>query len=65
MVFPKRAARQHMIFLVLSGKMLFFSEKHDIFFPWAESERRSFSENTWKHDAMHCPPAKKNKKPNI
>ena len=23
-----------------------------IFFPWAESEKRSFSGNTWKHDAL-------------
>ena len=36
--------RRHMIFLVLSGKM--------VFFPWVEIERRSFSGNTWKHDAL-------------
>ena len=47
--FQKWASR-HMIFLVLSGKMVFFAENM-IFFPWAESERRSFSGNTWKHYA--------------
>ena len=41
---------RHMIFLVLSGKMVFFPE-HIIFFPWAGNERRSFSGNTWKHNA--------------
>ena len=41
---------RHMIVLVLSGKMLFFVENM-IFFPWAETERRPFSGNTWKHDA--------------
>ena len=38
-----------MIFLVLSGKMVFFP-KNILFLPWAESERRSFSGNTWKYD---------------
>ena len=54
--FPKRWSfqkepRRHMIFHVLSGRMVFFSRKHDLFFPWARSERLSFSGNTWKHDA--------------
>ena len=40
----------HMIFLVLSGKMLFFPENM-IFFHWVQSERRPFPGNTWKHDA--------------
>ena len=48
MVFPKWPCR-HMIFLVLSGKMVLFSRRHDIF-PWAESEKRPFGENTWKYD---------------
>ena len=47
----QKGPRRHMIFLVLSGKMVFFDENM-IFFPWAESERRSFSGNTWKHDAL-------------
>ena len=41
---------RHMIFLVLSRKMVFFSRKHNLFY-WAESERRPFPGNTWKHDA--------------
>ena len=40
---------QHMIFLVLSGKMVFFPENM-IFFHWAESKRRPFPGNIWKHD---------------
>ena len=46
----QKGQRRHMIFLVLSVKMLFFPENM-IFFPWAESERRTFPGNTWKHDA--------------
>ena len=46
----QKVPRRHTIFLVLSGKMAFFPENM-IFFPWAESERRPFSGNTWKHDA--------------
>ena len=41
---------RHIIFFVLSGKMVFFFPENMIFFPWAESERRSFSENTWKYE---------------
>ena len=52
---PKRWSFQkgpyrHMIFLVLSEKMVFFPRKQDLFSS-AESERRSFPGNTWKHDA--------------
>ena len=46
----QKGPRRHMIFLVLSGKIVFFP-KNMIFFPWAEIERRPFSGNTWKHDA--------------
>ena len=46
----QKGSDRHMIVLVLSGKMLFFVENM-IFFPWAETERRPFSGNTWKHDA--------------
>ena len=41
-----------MIFLVLSGKTVFFFRKHDLF-PQAESEGRPFPGNTWKHDPLH------------
>ena len=47
----QKVLRRHMIFPVLSGKMVFFPENM-ISFPWAGSERRSFSGNTWKHDAL-------------
>ena len=51
---PKRLpfqnrSRWNTIFLVLSGKMVFFSRKYD-FFLWTENERWSFSRNTWKCD---------------
>ena len=46
----RKGPRRHMIFLVLSGKMVFFPENM-IFFPWAESEGRPSSGNAWKHDA--------------
>ena len=39
----------YMIFLVLSGKVVFFP-KNMIFFPWTENETRSFSRNTRKDD---------------
>ena len=70
-VFSK-GPRWDMIFLLLSGKMVFFPENM-IFFPCAESERRSFSRNTWnmifsvytcrcyKRDAMPLCPKKKSK----
>ena len=48
----QKGPRRHIIFLVLSGKMVFFP-KNMIFFPWPESERRSSSGNTWKLDALH------------
>ena len=38
-------------FLYYLQRWYFFPENM-IFFPWAESERRSFSANTWKHDAL-------------
>ena len=47
--FQKRP-RWDMIFLVLSGKMGFFSPENTIFFPWAGSQRWSFARNTWKYD---------------
>ena len=46
----QKGPHRHMILLVLSGKMVFFSRKHDLF-PRAESEIRCFSGNTWKRDA--------------
>ena len=51
----QKGQRRHMIFLVLSVKMVFFP-KNMIFFPWAESERQPFPGNTWKDDAS---PSKK------
>ena len=38
-----------MIFLVLSGKTIFFPE-NSIFIAWAECDRRHFSRNTWKYN---------------
>ena len=52
----QKGSCQHMIFLVLSGKMVFFPENM-IFFHRAESERPPFPGNTWKHDA---PPSEEN-----
>ena len=46
----QKGPRRHMIFPV-SGKMVFFPPENMIFFPWAGIEKRSFSGNTWKHDA--------------
>ena len=46
----QKGPRRHMIFLVLSGKMVFFPENM-ICFHRAESKRRPFPGNTWKHDA--------------
>ena len=46
----QKGLRRHMIFLELSWKTIFFPENM-IFFSWVESERRSFSGNTLKHDA--------------
>ena len=42
----QKGLRWDMILLVLSGKMIFFTENM-IFFPWKKSERWSFSRNTW------------------
>ena len=47
----QKVPRRHMVFLVLSGKLVFFPENM-IFFLRAESERRPFPGNTWKHDAL-------------
>ena len=44
--FQKRLLRWAMIFIVLSGKMVFFPENM-IFLPWKESERQAFPRNTW------------------
>ena len=44
----QKEPHRDMTFLVLSGKMFFFSE--NVFFPWEESERRSFSRNTQKYE---------------
>ena len=64
----QKGLRWDMIFLVLSGKMVFFSQKHDR----KESEERSFSRNTWKYEIfcvlvrvlqtwLQAPPSKKSK----
>ena len=45
----QKGPRRDMIFLVLSGKMVFFPENM-IFLPWAGSEGWPFSRNTWKYD---------------
>ena len=45
----QKGLRWDLIFLVLSGKMVFFS-RNMIFFPWEQSERRFFSRNTWKYE---------------
>ena len=41
----QKKSRCSIIFIVLSGKMVFFSVKYDIFL-WMENERWSFSRNT-------------------
>ena len=58
----QRGLRRHMIFLVLSEKIVFFPENM-IFFPWSESEEGRSQEIH--ENMMHCPTAKKNMKPNI
>ena len=61
MVFPNKLC-WNMIFLVLSGKMIFLFPENMIFLPWTENERRPLpAGNTWKHDAS--PSEKKNRKP--
>ena len=50
MVFPKSAAPEHDLSCII-WKDGIFSPENMIFFSWAESERRPFSGNTWKHDA--------------
>ena len=49
MVFSKRAAPGHDLSCIIWKDGIFFPENM-IFFPWAESERRSFSGNTWTYD---------------
>ena len=49
MVFPKRAVPAHDPSCIIWKDGIFFPENM-IFFPWAESERRSFSGNTWTYD---------------
>ena len=46
----QKGPRQHMIFPVI-WKDGVFSRKHDLFSLGRGSERRSFSENKWKHNA--------------
>ena len=50
--FIQKKLRWNMIFLVLSGKMVFFFREGMIFFLWTENERWSFSRNTWKYDII-------------
>ena len=76
---PKRwylqnGLRWGMIFLVLSGKIVFFP-KNMVFFPWEKSEGRSFSRNTWKYEIFcghvrvlqtwRCAPLSKKNKDNV
>ena len=49
MVFSKRAALGHDISCIIWKDGIFFP-KNMIFFSWTESERWSFSKNTWKYD---------------
>ena len=60
MAFPK-GPPWHNIFLVLSGKMVFFPE-NIIFFPREESERWPFLGDTWKQTWRHTPLSKKNQR---
>ena len=48
----QKEPRWYMIFLVLSGKVVFFP-KNMIFFPRTENETKSFSRNTWKDDIFY------------
>ena len=50
MVFPKRAVSAHDLSCIIWKDGIFFPENM-IFFHQAESERRPFPGNTWKHDA--------------
>ena len=49
--FQKGLLRWGMIFIVLSGNMVFFPQNM-IFFPWKESERRGFPRSTWKYEII-------------
>ena len=58
----QKGPRWHLIFLVLSGKMVFFPRKH-LFFS-VQKVKDGVSQEI--HGNMiRCPPAKKNRKPNI
>ena len=46
----QKGLRWNLIFLILSGKMVFFFSKTWYFFPWEESEGRSFSRITWEYE---------------
>ena len=58
----QKGPRRIMIFLVLSGKMVFFSRKHDLFFPGQEVKDGLSQEI---HGNMMHRPVKKNWKPEI
>ena len=45
----QKGSHWDMIFLVLSGKMVFFT-KNMMFFPWKGGKRQSFSRNSWKYN---------------
>ena len=49
MVFPEGVAPAHDLSCIIWKDGIF--PESMIFFPWAESERRPFPGNTWKHDA--------------
>ena len=52
MVFPKGATPAHdLSYTIWKGGIRKFFPGNMIFFPWAESEGRSSSGNTWIHDA--------------
>ena len=51
-VFPKRAAPTHDPSCIIWKYIYFFFPENMMFFPWAESERRSFSGNTWTYDVF-------------
>ena len=50
MVFPKTTPPANDLSCIIWKDGIFFPE--NIYFPWAESERRPFSGNTWKYDAL-------------
>ena len=54
----QKGPRRHMIFLILSGKVVFFSRKHDFFFPGQKVKDGRPQEI---HGYMMHRPAKKNR----